>query len=141
MRTYRKIALLALNDDRTKYLVVQKVPYSTTQEWIMPGGQLEEHSEEECLANEILEELDCEVGLETLKYIGTYEGPAAGNEDNRIWMKIYEGKLLGTPTPSGEIVAVHWVGEEDLDNPRLSRFNREVLMPDLLERGILRSAD
>lgn len=139
MRTYKKVALLVLNAERTKYLVVQKVPYSTTQEWIMPGGQLEEHSEIECLQNEIREELNCGIDTEQLHYVGTYEGPAAGNEENRVWMKIYQGELLGAPQPSTEIAALHWVGEEDLENKQLSRFNREVLMPDLLERGILRS--
>lgn len=138
MRTYRKIALLVLNSDHTKYLVVQKVPYSSTQEWTFPGGEFDTHSELECLEDEIQEELDCDINFPTLRYVGTYEGVAAGSEHNRVWMKVYAAELFGPPRPSGEIAELHWVGVKDVNNYRLSQVNRDVVIPDLLERGILK---
>lgn len=56
---YNKIGLLVINNDRTKFLVCEKTGEFDTDQYIMPGGLLREPSDEECLRNEINEELDC----------------------------------------------------------------------------------
>ena len=78
MAYYNKIGLLVLNKDQSKFLVVQKYPQNVTADYIMPGGQFEEDTVEECLKNEVKEELDCEVDFATLEYIGEYTDVAAG---------------------------------------------------------------
>ena len=49
MAYYNKIGLLVLNDDQTKFLVCEKYPQNVTADYIMPGGQFQEKTVEQCL--------------------------------------------------------------------------------------------
>ncbi|MEK7496747.1 MAG: hypothetical protein AAB657_02475 [Patescibacteria group bacterium] len=69
MAYYNKIALLILNEDQTKFLVCEKDPSNVTSDYIMPGGQFQEATEVETLKAEIKEELNCEVDVNSLRYI------------------------------------------------------------------------
>ncbi|MFA7308772.1 MAG: NUDIX domain-containing protein [Patescibacteria group bacterium] len=137
MAYYNKIGLLVLNEDKTKFLVVQKYPQNVTADYIMPGGQFHEATVEECLKNEVAEELNCEVDFTTLRYIGEYVAVAAGRPDRDVSIKLYEGTLIGEPQPSSEIEHIHWIGAEDTKNPIVSPIIRENIIPDLVTRGIL----
>ena len=55
MAYYNKIGLLVLSSDFTKFLVCEKYPENVTSDYIMPGGQFQETTVEECLRNEIKE--------------------------------------------------------------------------------------
>ena len=139
MAYYNKIGLLILNDDQTKFLVCEpgeKYEEKTVTQFLMPGGQLEEDSDEECLKREIKEELDCNIDLKSIEFIKTYDGPAAfpGRD---VMIKLYKGKILGKPKPSSEIGALHWVSEKDLDNPRLSPITN-IILKDLIKKGIIK---
>ena len=138
MAYYNKIYLLVLNDDRTKLLAVQKYPQNVTADYIMPGGQFDEESVEECLRNEIKEELDCEVDFSTtLKYIGEYVDVAAGRPDRNVSIKLYSANIIGTPKSSTEVQYLHWIGKEDKDNELVSPIIRNKIIPDLVKRKIL----
>ena len=137
MADYFKIGLLILNKNRTKFLVCEKYPQFVTSLYIMPGGKLEEKDDLTCLQNEIKEELNCKVDLSSLKFVGEYEDVAAGRPDRKVKIRLYQGKVIGKPTPSTEIKALHWAGKEDLDNPKLSPIVRNKILPDLIKRGIL----
>jgi 8-oxo-dGTP pyrophosphatase MutT (NUDIX family) len=138
MAYYNKIGLLVLNDECTKFLVVQKSPDNVTADLIMPGGQFEEETIKECLKNEIKEELDCQVDFQTLEFISEYVDIAAGRSDRDVSIKLYRGKLIGTPTPSSEIVNLYWIGKKDLKNKQVSPIIRNKIIPDLVEREILK---
>jgi 8-oxo-dGTP pyrophosphatase MutT (NUDIX family) len=140
MAYYHKIGFLALNEDHTKFLVCEKDDESDTDDYIMPGGipTPDERTDEECLRNEIEEELDCGIDFSTLVYVGEYHGPAAGWTDRDITMKVYTGELIGVPRPCSEIERLHWIGKEDAQNPRVSFLIRTKIMPDLVKRKILR---
>lgn len=135
---YNKIGLLVLNEDGTKFLVCEKYPQNVTSDYIMPGGQFQEVSVEECLKNEIREELNCEVDFTTLAYVQEYTDVAAGRPDRDVSIKLYSALLKGVPTPSAEIKAVHWIGKEDANNERVSPIVRNKIIPDLLSRGLLK---
>lgn len=137
MAYYNKIGLLVLNDDQTKFLVCEKAPENVTSDYIMPGGQFQEKSVEECLKNEIKEELNCEVDFSTLEYIGEYADVAAGRPDREVSIKLYQGNLIGEPTPSTEIKHIHWIGKQDQQNNRVSPIIRNKIIPDLVARQIL----
>lgn len=138
MAYYNKIGLLVLNKDKTKFLVCEKSPENVTSDYIMPGGLFEEATEIECLKDEIKEELDCEIDVESLEYIGEYTDVAAGRPDRDVSIKLYKGNLIGTPKPSTEIKFIHWIGKEDKTNPRVSPIIRNKIIPDLVKRGILK---
>ncbi len=104
----------------------------------MPGGQSEEKNGYECLRREIKEELNCLVDFQDLKYIGQYEDIAAGFTDRQVIIKLYQGKLIGEPTPSSEIKYLHWIGKADANNQRVSAIIRNKIIPDLVKREIIK---
>lgn len=138
MAYFNKIGLLVLNKDNTKFLVVRKSPNNVTGDYIMPGGQFEESSAEECIKNEIKEELNCEVDFSTLEYIDEYEDVAAGKPDKKVSIKLYQGRLLGDPIPSSEIKGLSWIGIDDQNNEDVSPIIRNKIIPDLIKKELLR---
>lgn len=140
MAYYNKIGLFVLNDDGTKFLACEKSPKNITSDYILPGGRIEAGEEDvTCLKREIREELDCDVDLASLEYLGEYVDVAAGRPDKDVSIKLYKGKVLGTPKPSSEIRFLHWIGAVDAENPRLSPILRRKIIPDLVKRGILKT--
>ena len=137
MAYYNKIGLLVLNNENTKFLVCEKDSKNVTSDYIMPGGQFFEASVEECLKNEVKEELDCEVDFGSLEYIGEYNDVAAGRPDREVSIKLYKGNLIGIPKPSTEIKYIHWIGRGDQSNVRVSPIIRNKIIPDLIKRGML----
>jgi 8-oxo-dGTP diphosphatase len=132
------IGLLVLNDDSTKFLVCEKDKSDITDQFIMPGGQMDEQSVEECLKQEIKEELSCDVDVSTLKYIGEYTDVAAGDPDHDLIMDLFQGKLVGKPQPAAEIKRIHWIGKKDQYDARVSSIIRDKIIPSLIEKGILK---
>jgi 8-oxo-dGTP pyrophosphatase MutT (NUDIX family) len=104
----------------------------------MPGGQFTENTIEECLKNEIKEELHCDVDFHSLEYIGEYTDIASGRSDREVCIKLYKGNLIGTPTPHTEIEHIHWIGAVDQENTLVSPIIRNKIIPDLLKRDILK---
>ena len=137
MAYWYHIGLLVLNDDSTKFLVCEKDKDNITNLYLMPGGQMDEMSVEECLRSEIKEELDCKVDFGSLKYIGEFADVAAGDPDHEIALELYQGTLIGDPKPSSEIRRIHWIGKKDADNPKVSSIIRNKIIPVLIEKGIL----
>lgn len=138
MAFYNKIGLLVLNKTKNKFLVCEKAADNVTSDYIMPGGQFFESSVEECLKNEIKEELDCEVDLDTLCFVGEYVDVAAGDPTRDVSIQLYQGDIIGTPVPSSEIKFIHWIGGKDEKNFRVSPIIRNKIIPDLLQKKILK---
>ena len=137
MAYYNKIGLLVLSKDQTKFLVCQKYPQNVTADYIMPGGQLTEENDTECIKNEVKEELSCEVDIKSLRLIGEYTDVAAGRPDRDVAIKLYEGELIGVPKPSTEVQYLHWIGKESANNKIVSPIVRNKIIPDLIKRHIL----
>lgn len=137
MTYYNKIGLLVLNEDKTKFLVVQKYPQNVTADYIMPGGQFDEETVVDCLKNEIKEELNCKVDFKTLEYITEYDDVAAGRPNRDVSIKLYKGVLIGNPQPSTEIENIHWIGKDEKTDQLVSPIIRHKIIPDLIERKIL----
>lgn len=140
MAYYNKVGLLVLNNEQTKFLVCQpgeKYTEKSITQYLMPGGKLEEKNDIECLQTEIKEELGCEIDVSSLELIGEYTDVAAipGRD---VMIRLYKGKLIGIPKPSAEIGALHWIGKEDQIIPRVSPIIRNKIIPDLINRGILK---
>lgn len=138
MSYWYKIGLLVLHDDATRFLVCEKDRKDITSDYIMPGGQMTEETVEECLKNEIKEELDCAVDFKTLQYVGEYADVAAGEPGHEVSISLYQAKLIGEPKPSAEIKQLHWIGKADEHNERVSPIIRNKIIPDLISRKILK---
>ncbi|MFH1183050.1 MAG: NUDIX domain-containing protein [Candidatus Moraniibacteriota bacterium] len=137
MAHFNKIGLLLLNEDRTKFMVCEKDNF--TSDFIMPGGQLDEgENDKKCLAREIKEELDADTDMNSLKFIGEYIDVAAGDPTKDVSIKLYEGKIIGEPKPSQEVIKFHWISKDKSSQERLSPIIKNKILPDLLKRGVLK---
>jgi 8-oxo-dGTP diphosphatase len=137
MAYYNKIGLLILDKDQTKFLVCepgQKYEEKTVTQYLMPGGQLEEGSDKECLKREIKEELNCELDEKSIEYIGEYTDVAAAGQGRDVMIRLYKGNLIGEPKPSSEIGALVWIGKEDINNQKVSPIIKNKIIPDLIKR-------
>lgn len=140
MAYYSNIGLLILNKDKTKFLTVQKYPYNINTDYIIPGGLFQESTVEECIKNEIKEELNCEVNFDSLQFVGAYQDVASGRPEKKVAIKLYMGELVGCPKPSFEIQRLCWIGEEDINNPKVSPIIKNKIIPDLVKKKILLSS-
>jgi 8-oxo-dGTP pyrophosphatase MutT (NUDIX family) len=105
---------------------------------ILPGGKFEEtETAEQCLRRECREELG-EVELSGLKHLGSYESPAAGDEERTVRIELFAADLVGTPGAQSEIAELVWFGPSD-DRSSLAPSLRNVILPDLGRRGIFGS--
>jgi 8-oxo-dGTP pyrophosphatase MutT (NUDIX family) len=141
MAYYNKIGLLVLNESSTKFLVCEPgalYEEKSVTQYLMPGGKFEEETVEECLKAETKEELGCDLDMTSLIFINDYTDVAASSPDRDVLIRLYQGKLLGRPTPSTEIGALHWIGREDLSNEKVSPIIRNKIIPDLIEKNILK---
>lgn len=137
MAYFNKIGLLLLNDDQTKFLVCEKDNF--TSDFIMPGGQLDENENDtDCLARETKEELDVDLDKTSLKFINSYTDIAGGDATKDVAIKLYQGKVIGTPKPSQEMVKFYWIGKNDLNHPRLTPIIKNKILPDLIAKKILK---
>lgn len=140
MADYNKIGLLILNEDKTSFMVCEpgdKYEEKKVTQFLMPGGQIEEDSDIECLRREIKEELDCEIESDSIKYIETYEDEAA-NPGKTVMIKLYQGEIIGKPTPSSEIGVLYWISKDDINNPKVSPIIKNKIIPDLIKKQILK---
>lgn len=141
MADFEKIGLLSLNESADRFLVCAKAPDNVTGDLIMPGGQFEEDLDENeiaCLQREIGEELDCKVDESNVEYVGEYIEIASGFDDKTVRIRLYKGKLLGTPRPASEVKELAYIGKTDQDNEKVSPIIRNKIIPDLVEKGMLR---
>jgi 8-oxo-dGTP pyrophosphatase MutT (NUDIX family) len=141
MAYYNKIGLLVLNKNQTSFLVCEpgeKYRDKRVVQYLMPGGQLEENSDTECLKREIKEELDCDIDENSLEYIGEYVDVSAATPERDVMIRLYSGNLIGTPKPSSEIGALYWASKNDIDNQKISPIIKNKIIPDLVKKGILK---
>ncbi|MFA6198594.1 MAG: NUDIX domain-containing protein [Patescibacteria group bacterium] len=138
MADFNKIGVLILNEDATKFLVCEVHPRVLPPTYLMPGGVFHEDSIEECIANEIKEELDSAVDTSTIEFIGEYIDVAATNPDKTVAIQLYKGALLNEPKPSSEVKQLHWIGKEGENLEVVSPIIRNKIIPDLIKRGILK---
>jgi len=136
MSDFLKVGLLVVKniDDEKKFLVCQKDNF--TNQYIMPGGQIDKNDEIECLQDEIKEELNSRFDKDKLEYIGEYEDEAAGAPSKKVVIKLYKGELLEEPKPSSEIIKLIWLGKND-DLENVSPIIKNKIIPDLARRNII----
>jgi len=99
------------------------------------GGKIKEgESEIDCLKREVWEEIGCSIDHHSLKFLDEFEDMAHGG--GILNVKLYEGKLIGKPKPSSEIVEIGWFDTKS-DPKNLSIIAQRTIFPWLKEHGYI----
>lgn len=91
------------------------------------GGKIEAgENDYECLKREIKEEIGCEIEEGSLKFLKQFQDLAHGG--GILNVRLYEGKILGEPKPSSEIVEIGYF-DTNSDPKKLSVIARRTIFP------------
>jgi len=108
MADINKIGLLVIEDGRM--LLVRK---QGLEALILPGGKIEgSETAEDCLRREIHEELGENADVDAIAFVDDYEDVAASDDPSvhkTLKISLYQGKLIGDPQASSEIVEFVWL--------------------------------
>lgn len=132
MKVINKVALAVFKNKKILQVRTSKQP----EVFYTLGGKIEKgESDIDCLKREIKEEIGCEIDEKSLKYLYRFEDVAHG-EQAMLHLKMYEGKLIGEPRPSSEIVEIGWFDTNS--NPKnLSIIACRTIFPWLKARGYI----
>ena len=133
MRIINKIALAVIS--KKKVLMVR----SSDQEEVFYtlGGKIKEGELDlDCLKREVWEEVGCKIDEDSVKFLTVFEDVAHGKDETLLNLRFYEGKLLGEPKPSSEIVEIGWFDTKS-DKKHLSLIAQRTIFPWLRDRGYI----
>lgn len=130
MKVINKVALAVFKNKKILQVRTKDQP----EVFYTLGGKIEEgESDFECLIREVKEEINCEITA--VKFLHEFEDVAHG-EQAMLHLKMYEGKLIGEPKPSSEIVEIGWFDSNS--NPQnLSIIALRTIFPWLKARGYI----
>lgn len=100
------------------------------------GGKIEEgESDLACIKREVKEEIGCEVE-DAIKFLAEFEDIGHNQDGKLVNIRLYEGRLTGTPKPSSEVVEI---GFFDTTSPKkhLSQIAQRKIFPWLKEQGYI----
>ena len=102
----------------------------------IPGGKREENeTDEQTLVREIKEELDVDIVLDTVEYLGVYEAQSDGAEEGvKVKMTSYIGDYVGELKASSEIERFEWLSMSDIK--KVSAVDKIIFL-DLFSRGMI----
>jgi 8-oxo-dGTP diphosphatase len=102
----------------------------------IPGGKREENeTDEQTLVREIKEELDVDIILNTVEYLGVYEAQSDGAEEGvKVKMTSYIGDYAGELKASSEIERFEWLSMSDIN--KVSAVDKIIYL-DLFSRGMI----
>lgn len=102
----------------------------------VPGGKLEEgESDIDCLAREIMEELNVEIDRETVKFLEEFQDEAYGKINADVNIRLFTGKLLGEPKATNEVAEIIFA-DSSIDSKYLAPIDRQIL-PWLKKKGYI----
>ena len=130
MKQIVKVGLLLV--DGSSFLVTRK---RNTSAFLIPGGKHEAGEDDtQALEREVREELDCQVDIPSLTYIGDFTDVAANEPNSTITVRLYSGKITGTPVASSEIEELKWFNHKVDDASCLARSIQNKILPFLQEQ-------
>lgn len=107
--------------------------------FIAPGGSVEEgETEKQALVRELMEEFGITVSEVDLEEFGSYEAPAAGQEQRIVHMAVFMVRVFqGEPSPHSEVEEIAWVTSTNDHNLLLGSIFEHQVIPQLVERGLI----
>lgn len=134
MHVIKKVALAVFKDKKLLQVRTgrQKSVFYTL------GGKIEEgESDVDCLKREVKEEVGCSLNESSIKFLTEFEDVAHGKEDTLVNIKMYKGKLSGTPKPCSEVVEIGWF-DSTSDKKHLAVIAQRTIFPWLKKHGYIK---
>ncbi|SFS79426.1 NUDIX hydrolase [Sphingobacterium wenxiniae] len=112
MKVIDKVAWIYIQDKK-----ILSTRSAGSEIWFLPGGKREPlENDVETLTREIKEELDVEIDLSSLRYIGTFQAQAANHAQGVIVkMTCYTADYKGQIRPTSEIAEYAFLSTADRD--------------------------
>lgn len=133
MKIIKKVALGVFKDKKMLQVRTKK----QDDVFYTLGGKIEEKEDDlACLKREVKEETGCDVDENSLKFLNEFEDVAHGKDFDLLNVRMYEGKLIGEPKPSSEIVEIGYFDTQS-DKKHLSTIARRTIFPWLKENGYI----
>ncbi|MBU1000484.1 NUDIX domain-containing protein [Patescibacteria group bacterium] len=132
MGIIRKVALAVFKDKKLLQVRTNKQSHV----FFTLGGKLEDNeSEIECLKREVKEEIGCGLVESSIKFLTEFKDVAHGKEA-LLSVKMYEGKLIGKPKPSSEVVEIGYFDTKS-DKKNLSTIAQRTIFPWLKQQDYI----
>ena len=133
MKVIYKVALAVFN----KKKILQVRTKRLDKVFFTLGGKIEEgESDMECLKREVREEVGCELDVSSLNFLQEFEDVAHGKNGDLVNIRMYQGKLIGEPKPSSEVVEIGYF-DSNSDKKNLSAIAQRTIFPCLKKRGYI----
>jgi len=130
--TYFKYALCIIRDNRLLVLEESGQPF-----YLLPGGRPEVGENWlGTLSRELKEELGVTLDTASLRHLGAFEDIAAGEDNAKVHVELYQGDFSGEMKPGSEVKRLVWFARDD-DWARLAPVTRNKILPALLQLGLL----
>ncbi|NEP15892.1 MAG: NUDIX domain-containing protein [Leptolyngbya sp. SIO4C1] len=130
--------------DGNRLLTVRK---QNTAKFMFPGGKPEPGEDSfAAVVREVREELNCQVDLPTVQFLGEFITAAANEANTRLVAHVFCGQLLGEPIAASEIAEIRWLAAQpgsqqpDIDPALLAPLITDCVWPRLLALSHLQSA-
>lgn len=107
------IATACFLNDQQELLVVRK---KNTSAWMLPGGKLDgDETASEALVRELAEELQIDVDISALRFLGTFSAVAANEANTSVNAQVFRARLENGQTPihAAEIEEMKWLSLSD----------------------------
>lgn len=131
MRVIKKVALAYFKDRKMLQVRTNK----QEQVFYTLGGKIEAgETDLECLKREVKEEIGCEIDEPSLKFLKEFQDEAHGG--GILNVRLYEGKIIGEPKPSSEIVEIGYF-DTNSDPKNLSVIAQKIIFPWLKVHGFM----
>lgn len=128
-----KVALAVFKDKKMLQVRSKKHP----EVFFTLGGKIETgESELECLKREVKEEIDCDIDEASINFLTEFEDVAHSKGGDLVNIKMYEGKLIGTPKPTSEIAEIGYF-DSNSDKKHLSTIAQRTIFPWLKAHGFI----
>ena len=131
MKVIKKVALAIFKEGK----MLQVRTGSQEQVFYTLGGKYESGEDDyACIKREVKEEVNCEVDEKSIRFLKEFEDE--NDEGGVLNIRLYEGKLIGEPRPSSEIVEIGWF-DSNSDPKNLSLIAKRTIFPWLKMHGYI----
>lgn len=132
-RLIRKVALAVFKDGK----ILMTRDDKNAEVFYFVGGSVETGEDDlDCLMREIHEELNTNINPQSLHFLKEFSAPAHGKENTTVIIRLYQGELLGEPTPSNEVVELQYL-DGKTDPKQLSEIALDHIFPWLISQSLL----
>lgn len=132
MSNIKKVALAVFKDKQ----LLQVRTHKQKDVFFTLGGKPEKgESDGDALIREVKEEIDCELIKSTIKFLAEFKDVAHG-KDAILKIRLYTGKLIGTPEPTSEVAEIGYFDSKS-DKKHLSTIAQRTIFPWLKEQGYI----